>query len=94
MFCSCLPSLLAFCSLSASSLTELPKTQGKGFDGGIPFSTVCSKVSYSLHIFHLWVFLSACSHLLQEGAPLSAEQDTDLSVQQNVSRSHFIVVFL
>ena len=49
-------------------------------------------VSHSLHSVWLWSLY--CSHLLQDEASLMmAEQGTDLYVEQNVIRSHFIITF-
>lgn len=47
----------ASCSyvLSTSSSTQFPEPLEEEFVGHIPFSTECSKVSYSQHIDQLWV---------------------------------------
>lgn len=52
----------------------------------------CPRTSCSWQIVCLWV--PVCSHLLKEEASLMvAEQGTDLWVQQNVIRTHFIDTF-
>lgn len=68
--------------------------EGEGFDGDLPIGWSVPR-SLTLAVFRLAVGLCVCSHLLQEEASLiMGEQDSDLSVQQNVIRSHFIATFL
>lgn len=47
---------------SASSFSGFPELRGVGFDGDIPFRTVCSKISHPLHNVQLWVaaFVPIC----------------------------------
>lgn len=62
-------------SIFSPSSTGLPKWWEEGFDGDIPFSFECSKVTHILRSVQLCVCI--CSHLLQERSLMMAEQGTD-----------------
>lgn len=84
---------LCFLHLSVSSSWEFPEPCGEQLDGDISFRNECCKVSHFRHIVPL-VNLCTSAHLLQEDASLmEVEPDTNLWVQRNVTRNHFIAMF-
>ena len=65
-------------NLSVFSSANFPELWVEKFDGDIPFSTWCSKVYHSLHIFQL-CDLHVRSNILQlDASPMMAEQDIDV----------------
>lgn len=97
----CLESIISLVSsiltdsynLSASCSAGFSEPKGRKFIGDSSFRIECSKTSLSVHCSFVCVCI--CSHILKmEASLMMADEDTNLCVQKNVIRSHYIAAII